>query len=317
MIPQTRPDFIEYCLRALGKPVLQINVDMEQVEDRVDEALYLYQQFHMDAVIKTYLKHEVTASTLTFTGASSVPFANNELVRGLTSNATGMVVAVPSPLTLDHYMMSKSFLIGETVEGTQSGASAVVANNVLGDMDNGYFEIPPGIISVTKMFPPFDGRVSSEILFDPQAQFNISLLSNFTSNSIIPYYIGRSYQQLLNDVFRGRPGVRFQRHMNRIYVDLNWRATFRPGQFIIIEGYMVIDPDAYPDVWSDRWLQKYAIALIKRQWGLNTSKYQGVQLPGGVTLDGRSMLNEANQEIKDLELELQNAFQEPPDFIVG
>ena len=105
--------------------------------------------------------------------------------------------------------------------------------------------------------------------------------------------------------------------MNRLYVDVNWYATFLPGQHIVIEGYRTIDPDGFTDVWSDRWLQRYATSLIKRQWGMNLSKYNGISLPGGVQLDGRTMLGEANQEIVTLEDQVRNEFQEPPTFIVG
>src|SRR5690606_15201887 len=125
-------------------------------------------------------------------------------------------------------------------------------------------------------------------------------------NSVIPYVLGRQYQQLLNDVFRGRPGIRFERHMGRVYVDLDWRRLVRPDNYWFIECHRIIDPNEFTAVWSDRWLQRYTIALIKRQWGMNLSKYSGIQLPGGVQLDGRSMLTEANQEVKDLEQELND-----------
>jgi hypothetical protein len=190
---------------------------------------------------------------------------------------------------------SKPFQEGEVVRGSRTGATAVIGTSnatftaiINGDMDNKYFPMPPSIIAVNKIFPPFDSRVSADILFDPQAQFNMSLLANFTSNSIIPYVVGRQYQQLLNDTFRGRPGIRFQRHQGRLYVDVNWFSTFQPRQFIVVDCYRVIDPTDAPSIWSDRWLQDYAIALIKKQWAQNMSKYQGIQLPGGVTLDAKS-----------------------------
>lgn len=332
-IPTSRDEFKEYCLRALGKPVIQINIDDDQLEDRLDEALYVYQQHHYDAVTKTYMVHRVTPSVLTFT-ASSGTFTNNEVIRGQTTNTYGIVHATvnasaieyattggteKSVPQLDTYSDSArpTFKVGETVIGSQSGATGVVGSVTPGDIDNRWFPVAESVIGITKVFAPFDSRVSADILFDPQSQFNISLLSNFTANSIIPYHIGRSYQQLLNDTFRGRPGIRFSRHMNRLYVDVNWNATFSIGQTIVLEGYRTINPDTYTDVWSDRWLQRYSTSLIKRQWGLNLSKYGGIQLPGGVTLDGRSILSEANQEIRDLETELRDTYQEPPQFIVG
>lgn len=319
MIPASRDEFQEFCFRALGHPVIQINVDDDQVEDRIDEALYTYQQFHMDAVAKTYRKHQVTASTMNV-GSIVGTFDVNENFRGGTSNAAGVITSANSTVIGFYTTNGTDFADGETITGLHSGATAVLAANAAvtkGDMDNRYITIPNSIIAITRVLHPYDGFVPSDILFDTTAQFNMSLIANFTSNSIIPYVMGRQYQQLLSDTFRGRPQIRYERHQNRLYIDTNWLKQVRPGQYFLIECMTVIDPDTYTDVWSDRWLQRYAIALIKRQWGMNLSKYTGVALPGNVTLDGRSMLTEANQEVKDLEEELKNTYQLPIDFMVG
>jgi hypothetical protein len=340
MIPNTRDDFKDFCLRALGDGVLQINVSDDQVEDRIDTAIYKYQQFHMDAVTKTYVAHEITGTLITFT-ESATAFANNEQINGLTSNAYGVCVlsnpqgfanaivmyttskAAPTdstpPVPGVNMTNAGQFQIGEVVRGFQSGHQATIAANGIlrGDMDNKYITVDPSMIAISRVFPPFDSRFSADILFDPQSQFNMSLMSNFTSTSIIPYFIGRTYQQLLNDMFRGRPGTRFERHMGRISIDVNWFSTFYPGQFMIIEGMQVIDPDDYPLVWSDSWLQEYTVALIKKQWGMNLKKYQGIVLPGGVILDGKTMYTEAMDEIKELEHVLQTTYQLPIDFITG
>jgi hypothetical protein len=281
-----------------------------------------------------------------FTGPPSLPFTNTEIIVGQTSNAHGNIVApgaVPTDANAVYYFTTngpiaflatgpsssqagdgKPFLEGETVVGQASGATATIGTSnstftalELGDMDNKYFPVPSSIIAVNKIFAPFDSRVSADILFDPQAQFNISLLSNFTSTSIIPYVVGRQYQQLLNDTFRGRPGIRFQRHEGRLYCDVNWFSTFRPHQFIVVDCYRVIDPNDAPLVWTDRWLQEYAIATIKRQWAQNMSKYNGVQLPGGVTLNAKDMMQEATDRIKELEEEVRTTYQLPIDFMIG
>jgi hypothetical protein len=340
MIPASRDDFKDFCLRALGDGVIQINVSDDQLEDRIDAAIYKYQQFHMDAVVKTYIAHEITGTLFTFT-APPTGFANNEQINGLTSNAYGVcVLSNPQGYanSILMYTTSKAaptdstppvpganadgagqFQTGEIVRGLTSGAHATLTANgiVKGDMDNKYITLDPSMIAVTRVFPPFDSRFSADILFDPQSQFNMSLMSNFTSTSIIPYFIGRSYQQLLNDMFRGRPGTRFERHQGRVYIDVNWFTTFFPGQFMIVEGMQTIDPNDFPLVWSDVWLQNYTIALMKKQWGMNLKKYNGIALPGGVTLDGKTMYDEAVQEIKDLEDELKSTYQLPIDFIVG
>ena len=297
-------------------------------------------QYYTNPQTPRFVEGEVVlgkTSGAVLTIATSVPatlmintvdqFVNTEVIQGATGRALGHVLTASwaaNVATLTYTVIKGTFVVGETVTGQTSEtsgdaltANARVVGLTLGTIDNGYFEVPEDIIAVRKVFPPFDSRISADILFDPQSQFNISLLSNFTSNSIIPYYIGRQYQQLLNDTFRGRPGLRFQRHMNRIYVDVKWPTTVLPNQYWIIECSQTIDPDTFYHIWSDRWLQRYGIALMKRQWGMNLSKFTGVALPGGVQLDGRTMLSEANQEVKDLELELRNEFQEPPCFFVG
>jgi hypothetical protein len=262
-------------------------------------------------------------------GTTTSIFAPWEVIVGQTSLCTAQVLVSSNTGDNVAYMITSSlksdanlenthagFIAGEQIVG-HSGVTATIDSFVQGDYDNGYFDLPPEVIAVTKIFAPYDSRMSADILFDPQSQFNMSLLSNFTSSSIIPYFIGRTYQQLINDTFRGRPGIRFQRHQNRVYVDVNMYNTFRPGYYVMVDCVRVLDPETYPLVWSDRWLQRYTIALFKRQWGMNLSKYNGIALPGSVTLDGRTMLTEANQEVKDLELELQNTYQLPVDFIVG
>jgi hypothetical protein len=337
-IPATRDDFKAYCLRSLGEGVIQVNVTDDQLEDRIDEALYMFQQYHMDAVVKAYLPHELTPSVMEMTNISNTnvvnagtdAFANGEYVQGQTSLAMAQIIAASNASSNLIYFttrteksdanlenMTPGFTVGEMIVGQTTGMTANVANTTLGDFDRGWIPVVPAVVAVTKIFAPFDSRMSADILFDPQSQFNISLLSNFTSNSIIPYYVGRSYQQLLNDMFRGRPAIRFQRHQGRVYLDLNLYTTFRPGNYVIVECYRCIDPETYPLVWGDRWLQRYTIALMRRQWGNNLSKYNGITLPGGVTLDGKTMQQEAVQEIKDLEEELKSTYQEPIDFMVG
>lgn len=322
-IPETRDEFKSYCLRALGDGVLQINMTDDQIEDRIAEALFMFQQYHMDAVEKVFIQHQITPSTLHLTGVTG-NLQPSQLVVGNTTAFNAYINEVVNANTITYTSVIpghlSNFQVGEgivTLGTSNSNATATVANVVLGDYDNGYITVDPEVIGVTRIFAPYDSRISADILFDPQSQFNMSLLANFTSSTVVPYYIGRSYQQLLNDMFRGRPGIRFQRHTNRVYLDIQLKANIPPGYFIIVEGTRVLDPDLYPLIWSDRWLQRYTIALLKRQWGTNLSKYNGIALPGGVTLDGMTMFTNAQTEVEHLEDELRNTYMEPPGFIVG
>lgn len=327
-VPTDRTSFKEWVLRALGDPVLQINVDDTQVEDRIDEALYIYRENHMDAIYKNYLYHAVTASKMTFAAPFTGSFIFDETIIGQTTNTHGNYVSTLDANTITFYGREDGmhFADGETVIGLSSGASgtiitsnanASVFGTVLGEQDNRYIDLPSSIISVTKVWPTYTQAGTNDILFDPQNQFNMSLMTNFTHNSLIPYVMGRQYQQLVQETLRGRPLIRYQRHMNRLFLDMSFVSNLRPGRFVVIECYQIIDEATFPDIWTDRWLQRYAIALVKRQWGMNLSKFNGIALPGGVTLDGVRMLTEANQEVKDLEEELRNTYQLPPDMMIG
>lgn len=322
-IPETRDEFKAYCLRALGDGVLQINMTDDQIEDRIAEALFLYQQYHMDAVEAVYIQHQITPSTLGLTNVVGT-LEPSQLVVGNTTAFNAYINQVVTPNTITYTSVIpgelSNFRVGEgivTLGVSNTNATATISSVTLGDYDNGYIVVDPDVIGVKRIFAPYDSRISADILFDPQSQFNMSLLSNFTSSTVIPYYIGRSYQQLLNDMFRGRPGIRFQRHTNRVYLDIQLKANIPPGYFIIVEGMRVLNPDQYPLIWSDRWLYRYTIALLKRQWGQNLSKYNGIALPGGVTLDGMTMYSNAVTEVTALEDELRTNFMEPPGFIVG
>jgi hypothetical protein len=277
----------------------------------------------MDAVEKVFIQHQITPSTLYLSGVSG-NLEPSQLVVGNTTSFNAYINEVVNATTITYTSVLPSatanFQIGEgivTLGTSNSNATATVANVVLGDYDNGYIQLPEDVIGVSRIFAPYDSRIGADILFDPQSQFNMSLLANFTSSTIIPYYIGRSYQQLLSDTFRGRPGIRFQRYSNRIYLDIQLKANLPPGYYIIVEGVKVLDPDDYPLVWGDRWLARYCIALLKRQWGTNLSKYNGIALPGGVTLDGMTMFTNAQADVEKLEQELRDTYQEPPGFIVG
>lgn len=316
--PASRDELKAYCLRALGDGVIQVNITDEQAEDRIDEALYVYQQYHMDAVAKTYLKHQITASTMVFNPAQTGTFANNEVIRGASSLATGLVTnSNTAANTISFYTTAGVFQVGESVSGVTSAANGTVSSITLGDADNKYVPLTDQIIAVTKIFTPYDSLMGADILFDAQAQFSMSLIANFTSQSVIPYAIGRQYQQFLSDLFRGRPTIRFERHLKRVEVDIKSNDFWIPGYWTIIECYAIIDPETYTDVYGDNWLTSYATALMKRQWGTNISKYVGIKLPGDVVLDGKTMLDDAKADILALEAQLQTQFTLPPDFITG
>jgi hypothetical protein len=137
------------------------------------------------------------------------------------------------------------------------------------------------------------------------------------STNIIYYYQVKSELELINQILVGIKPIRFNRHMNRLYIDMDWGADATVGDFIIVECYRILDPETYRDVYNDMFLKRYCTALIKRQWGENLKKFNGVQLPGGVTINADQIYQDALDEIKQIESDMQSRFELPVDFFTG
>jgi hypothetical protein len=246
MAVTTRQGLIDYCLRELGEPVVEINIDDQQVEDRVDEAIEFFRQYHYDGIEKVYLKHLVT---------------NDDVAQ-------------------------KSIPITDLVYG------------------------------VTRVFPVAAGTSTSKSIFDLQYQLRLNDLYDLTSTSVIYYSMVMSHLSLLDQTLNGHPLYRFNRLTNRLYIDENWVENIVPGSYILVECYRALDPATAPRMYNDSWLKHYVTALIKKQWGTNLKKFSGMQLPGGVTIDGDKIYQEAKDEIKDLEEDLRNK-SAPLEFMMG
>lgn len=248
--PASRQDLIDYCLRKLGSPVLEINVDGDQLEDRVDEALQMYQEFHSDATVKTYLKHQVTAS----------------------------------------------------------------------DVSNKYIPISSDIVFVSRLFPLSTGSNSSTNMFGIKYQMmlnDIADLQNFSGD--LGYYEQmQQYLALIDMKLNGHPQVTFSRHQNRLLIHGDFEdKDIKANDYVIAEVYQIVDPDSHISVYNDMWLKEYTTALIKQQWGSNLIKFEGMQLPGGVTLNGRQIYDDATQDIERLQEKIRLEQELPPDFFVG
>ena len=315
--PTTRAQFKDYCLRRLGWPVIQINVDDDQVEDRIDDALQFFHDYHFDGCEKLYMKHQITQT----------------------------------------------------------------------DIDRRWIYCPDAVIAVTGVLP-FDDSNSSINMFDLRYQLRLHDLYDFTSVSYVSYEITMQHIRTLNLLFSGTPQFRFNRHQNKVMLDIDWSRDVKPGEYVIVECYRKLDPDTITltgtitgntssntligtstlfdqeviendfitlsngqeiqirkinspteieivnslsanvsgvtatkagvsDVWDDRFLKQYATAKIKYQWGSNLSKFAGIQMPGGVTLDGPRIMEEAQREIDKIEEEMQSYNVLPNDFMMG
>jgi hypothetical protein len=337
MAVTSRATLTEYCLRALGEPVVEINVDDVQLDERIDEALDYWNQYHFDGAERMYLKQKITASTIKITTANSALFPVGTTLTGGTSGAKASVcsesgktandyviickgVTIASEQTIQHHVFNSTttaaFVDGETITGS-NGATAVLDTNAvtLGTYDLKYFPIPDYIYGVTRVIP-FSAASSSKNLFDLQYQLRLNDLYDLTSTSLIYYKTVMSHISLLNLELNGYPLYRFNRMMGRLSLDVNWDAALALGDFILVECYRALDPTVFNKVWNEPWFRHYVTALFKRQWATNIKKFQGIQLPGGVTIDGDKLYVEAMNEIKALEDEMLNKAA-PLEFFLG
>ena len=251
-----RTQFKEYCLRRLGFPVIELNLDDDQIQDRIDDALQYWTDYHYDGMQKVYYIKAVTQTEI-----------------------------------------DQKYL-------NLSGSTDADGN-------------PMEIIGVTRIFPLSDSQATIN-MFDLRYQLRLNELYDFTSASYINYTMTMQHLRSLELMFTGEVPIRFQRHMQRLLIDWSWGNAEAPiGTIIIAECYASINPDVYTNVWNDMWLKKYATALIKRTWGNNLKKFSGLTLPGGVTMNGQQIFDEAMTEIADLEKEMETNFGSPLQFMMN
>jgi hypothetical protein len=245
--PTSRQELADYCLRALGAPVLEINIDEDQIEDRIDEAIQFYQEYHSDAVVRTFVKHQVTQA----------------------------------------------------------------------DYTNNYITLPDQLISVFRVLNLSSGDAAD--MFSVKYQMFLNDLYGLRNpESLVNYEMTKQYMGAIELILTGNSQqIIFTRHMNRLSIQDDWKNFVKIGQYIIIEGYQTIDPNQYTDVYNDMLLKKYLTALLKRQWSINLLKFDGMQLPGGVTINGRAMYEDALNDIEKIETDFDLKYQMPPDFFLG
>jgi len=265
--PSSREQLKQYALRALGKPVIEINVDDDQLEDRLDEALQYYAQYHYDGIRRTYLKYQYTeADKARITGNSSESATKNSVT---TTWSEG----------------------------------------------NNYIIVPESVFSVINIFPFSDkGNLN---LFDVRYQLRLNDLYDFSSTSIINYDIVLRHLDFLDHILVGEKPFRFVQNDNRLYIDMDWTNDLQVGEYLVIEAYRKLDPETFTDIYNDMILKRYVTALFKKNWGANLSKFNGVAMLGGVTLNGQQIYSEAIQEIEKIENEIRNSFEMSQPLMIG
>lgn len=322
MTVSSRQGLIDYCLRRLGFPVIEINVDDDQVSDRIDDALQYFQEYHFDGVERLYLTHQVTTAELKFTGITAPSFEIGELLTGNTSGATCILFSL-NGTDAKIKKVRGAFTSGETLTGSVSGFSRTIVNAnffTAGDIQNGYLPLPDSVIGVIRVLPingPSSGMNNRNNIFDIIYQFRLNDMYNLLSADMIYYTQVQQHLSMLDMLLVGDRSFKFNRKMEEMYIDMNWDEVLNPGDFIVIECYRILDPNTFVKVFNDMFLKRYSTALIKRQWGENMKKFGGIQLPGGVILNGKEIYDEAVEEIATIENEMQLKTELPIDLMVG
>ena len=318
MAVSSREGLKQYALRDLGAPVLEINVDEDQLEDRLDEALDYWRLYHYEGVEQIYLKQQIRASEIVLTTSIAANFNLAEIITGATSGATAEVCRESSRTSSGTLLLVRNitgtFTAGETITGS-AGHSATTVSITLREYDNRYIEIPDYVWGVTKILSAGQAS-SSKNIFDLQYQLRLNDLYDLTSTSLIYYKTVMSHLALLDLELNGHQGFRYNRLNNRLYLDANWQTDFILGDYIIVQSYRAMDPTTWSKVYNEPWLKHYTVALFKRQWATNLKKFSGIQLPGGVTLDGDKLYAEAMEEMDKLEQDLMTK-SAPLDFFMG
>lgn len=244
-VPNSRETLKNWCLRQLGHPVVQINIDDDQLDDCMDSAMQYFQDFHFDSMELWYTKHQITAQ--------------NKIDR--------------------------------------------------------YIDIPNNIFGVTRIFP-LNSTSANMNMFDLRYQLRLNDLYNFTSGQYSSFVITQQHLRTLDMLFSGEQPLRYNRHTDKLYIDMNWDKV-NAGEYLIIQGYVIVSPDEYTKVYNDRLLKRLATSHVKRMWANNMRKYVNMKLPGDVVMNAEAFYAEAEQEIATVEQLIRDTHEEPPAFFMS
>ena len=279
--PASRTDLINYCKRQLGAPVLEINVADEQIDDLVDDALQYFQERHFDGVTQTFLKYKITQEDI-----------DRGRARGGSNNAAGITTS--------------------TATSDIDGASV----NFSFEENSNYLQVPPEIIGITKVFK-FDGsNTVTNNMFSVKYQLFLNDIYYFGSTEILTYAMTKRYLEDIDFALSTDKFIRFNQRQDRLYLDIDW-GSVTVDDYLIIDCYRLLDPNSYSRVWNDSFLKRYLTALIKRQWGQNLIKFQGVKLPGGIELNGRQIYDDAEKDLEVIREQMSNTYELPPYDMIG
>jgi len=280
--PSSRSELADYCKRQLGAPVLEINVADEQVDDIIDDAVQYFQERHFDGVSQAYLKYKIT---------------DEDIDRGRASMETGK---------------KTTGITTETAEASIVGAATTFTYFE----NSNYLQIPPSVIGITKIYH-FDGtNTMTNNMFSVKYQLFLNDIYYWGSTELLTYAMTKTYLEDINFLLTTEKQIRFNKRMDRLYLDIDWGSVTK-DDYLVIDCFRQLDPDDHTRVWNDSFLKRYTTALLKRQWGQNLLKFQGVKLPGGVELNGRQIYDDANRDLEIIREQMSNTYELPPLDMIG
>tara|TARA_B100000575_G_scaffold289306_1_gene290861 strand:+ start:194 stop:1039 length:846 start_codon:yes stop_codon:yes gene_type:complete len=277
--PSSRQELIDYCFRKLGAPVLEINVDDDQADDLVDDALQLFGERHFDGIERMYLKYELT---------------QEDIDRGKAANTDGVGI------------------VTSTGNSTNVSGLGTVTSNFY--ETSNFIQVPDAVVGIDKIFK-FDTSSISGGMFSIKYQLFLNDLYYFNAVNLLQYSMTKRYLEDIDFLLTTDKQIRFNKRQNRLYLDIDWKAQ-EVGTFLVIQCDRILDPDNFTGVYNDSFLKLYLTSLIKRQWGQNLIKFQGVKLPGGLEMNGRQIYDDAERELESIRSRLISEYELPPlDFI--
>ena len=279
--PSSRQGLIDYCKRQLGSPVLEINVADEQIDDLVDDAIQYFQERHFDGVGQVYLKYQIT---------------QDDIDRGRAPAGANPTAGIAS---------------------TSATANIAGSNVTFNYKENSNFiQVPPSIIGIQKIYH-FDGtNTTTNNMFSVKYQLFLNDIYYWGSTEILTYAMTKTYLEDIDFLLTTQKQIRFNQRMDRLYLDIDWSSVVA-GDYLIIDCYRALDPNDFSRVWNDSFLKRYLTALVKRQWGQNLIKFNGVKLPGGIEFNGRQLYDDAQKELDVIRETMSNTYELPPLDMIG
>ena len=289
--PMNRQELVEYALRRLGAPVLEINVADEQLDDILDDTIQYFQERHYDGVIRTYLKYQFTEDDVK-RGDEHDPFYQPEIFQA---------------------------------QNKYPGATGITTHTYI--QNSNYIKIPSHIIGIEKVFTPPKATGGNQIGINPGLGGGavpyggggygyLGGMGYWGGADMITYYMGQMWRSTYDHLFNPAAMIRFNKRQDRLYLDINWNRV-SAGDVIIVDCYRALDPDTFCEIYNDSWVKKYLVAAIKKQWGQNLIKFTGTKLPGGIEMNGRQLYDDGVKELEEIKQDMSSTYELPPLDFVG